>query len=250
MDISKYIRDPSKIHSILKKDKASGVMTCTKECKIYIPLSYASKRLLINENAISIVGIFMIAVEDKYYGVSIANAMMYITPTETNIVTVEQTDEQYMEFTFKAGTSITQSYNLIQEKTLIYHIYNAFCNRGHTPWYFNTMDMDRLFDTSKYHADVSFGVSRAVLELIQMTRLRSTKDRKKVYRHVVTRQDDIENPNLRCYVGLMSVGLSVKGTIPKITGSYDNEALVASINEPSTKEETMDNILWRQVPQQ
>ena len=119
MDIKNLIRDPSKIHECLT-ELSDGRLVAKKQLKIIIPVRFAECNLASIGAEVNIVGIFAIIRDDKYYGLSLVNAMIRIEPTST--MKIDINDVGHYEFTFEPGSTVMSSVNLVKTDTLVYRI--------------------------------------------------------------------------------------------------------------------------------
>src|SRR5690606_25517753 len=131
MDISQLIRNKAIVHDALVQD--GDKLLAKKGMKIYIPVRFSERNLAVIGSETSILGIFAIVVDDKYYAVSNALAMLRIEPTSTNTVTVG--DEDYFEFYFEAGSVVVADTQVVVDDTVAYYVYNEFIAKGRAPWY-------------------------------------------------------------------------------------------------------------------
>ena len=88
MDIRRLVRDSGKVHSALRYADDGSIVT-SRECRILIPERYVEKGMASIAADIYILGIFAIVVDDQYYGVSKAIAMMRIKPSLITTVKIE-----------------------------------------------------------------------------------------------------------------------------------------------------------------
>lgn len=241
MDVSKLKRDAAKVHAYLK-EAGDGSLITTKGCKIYIPSSYAECQLASVGNETHILGIFAIVVEDQYYGVSLANAMMRIEPSATNTVDVD--GSSYIEFYFEPGATVIPALELVKEDTLTYHIYDEFIAKGHVPWFISYIDLGNLFASAPYHAGVKLGANHAVLELIASVVARDPKDRTLYYRQTVKSMDEVLSrpPAL---IPFRSVTYGATNTTAKLMGAYFDEGLTSALVNPSQRTEKIEELLRR-----
>jgi len=239
MDHTQLIRDAKKIHAILK-NMDDGSVVCTKACKIYIPVRFTEQQMAFVGTETFISGIFAITVDDKYYGVSLANAMMRIDPNDTKKVMVDGT-ENYV-FSFVPGNKVIVNRNLEKTDTFIYYIYNEIIATGHVPWFFSYEDLSLLFSSSKYHAGMDVGASHVIPEMIAAAISRSPQDTTVYYRHTVKSKADLKN-NPPDFIALRNVIYGATNTTAKFMGAYFNDALVSAIVNPSEKVEPIENIL-------
>lgn len=241
MDWTRWKREPSKVRAALAEQPDGSVVTA-RGCKIYIPRRFVEKELAFIAAEIYIVGIYAIVVDDKFYGVSTANAMMRITPT--TISTVKFGDDSYFEFSFEAGSVVIADTMLIKSDTLVYKIFDEIIAKGHVPWYMGYEDLATLFDSSDYHAGVRLGPSHAVLEMFAAAIARDPEQRSKYYRHSITAQDD---PSVRppVVIPLRSLTYGATNTTAKLLGSYWNDGLTSALVQPAEKVERIEELLRR-----
>jgi hypothetical protein len=242
MEVSHLIRDLAKVHSAIKKISASGVskLIAVKPCKIYVPEQYLGTALGSIEGGVRIVGIFAIVVDDEYYGVSSACALVQLEPSTTNIVTVGS--EKYLEFSFGIGDTIISNTKLPRTKTLVYRIYNEFIAKGKIPWYINESDLCGLFYTSALHANADLQANSALLELIVTSMMRQKANKFKYYRH----DPKLLNLHVKppyAFIPLNSVAYNASNTTAKLLGGYFNEGLTSALVTPSERNETIETLL-------
>lgn len=241
MDIKRLVRDASKVHACLK-ELPDGRLVAVKECKIYVPSRFAERGLASIGIETHIVGIYAIVVEDIYYGISIVNAMMRIEPTSTIKIMIG--DEEYYEFYFRPGSTVTPSVNLVKTDTLVYKIYDEIIAKGRVPWYLGYPELGKLFDTAKYHAGANIGTNHEVTELIISMIARDPKDRHQYYRKTIkSLQDGIDNPP--AFIPLRSVTYAATNTLNKLAGSYFNEGVVSALVNPTDRTERIEALLRR-----
>lgn len=239
MDPKRLVRDPNKVQSVLKP-MGDGSIVCVKPCKIYIPCRFAEQQLAFVGSETQISGIFAIVVEDKYYGVSLVNAMMRIDPTDTKKVMVQ--DVENYEFSFAAGSKVILNRNLEKSDTFIYYIYNEIVATGHVPWFFSYEDLGRLFESGGRHAGMKVGASHVIPEMIAAAISRDHKDRTKYYRQVIKTKADLDQ-NPPEFIALRSVIYGATNTTAKLMGAYFDDGLTSALVNPSEKVEPIENLL-------
>lgn len=238
MDHRQYIHDGAKAQSYLREVEGDRLVT-TRGCKIVIPVRFAERGLAYVGIDTRIVGIFAIIVEDHYYGVSLANAMMRITPSSTNKVMYDE--DEYYEFTFDPGATVCPSLQLVKIDTLVYNIYDEILAKGRVPWYLSYEMMGKLFDTAKEHAGANIGQQQEVTELMVSIIARDEEDRTKYYRQVVA-----SNPNkLPAFIPLRSVAYAATNTLNKVAGSYARDGLISALVTPTERVERLEDLLRR-----
>ena len=241
MDWTRWKREPSKVLAALAEQPDGSVVT-SRGCKIYIPGRFVEKQLASIAAETYIVGIYAIVVDDKYYGVSTANAMMRITPS--TISTVKFNDDSYLEFSFEPGSVVIADTMLIKADTLVYKIFDEIIAKGHVPWYIGYEDLATLFDSADYHAGVRLGNSHAVLEMFAAAIARDPEQRAKYYRHSIQAQDDpVVRPPI--VIPLRSVTYGATNTTAKLLGSYWADGLTSALVNPAEKTERIEALLRR-----
>lgn len=236
MDIKQLKRDANAIHGIIYESE-SGQLIAKKACRIYIPARFAERKLAVIANEIRIVSIFAIVDDSNNYGVSCANAIMQITPTSTRVVKING-DDNY-EFSFKAGSIICPNINLVKKDILTYSIYDEIIAKGNVPWFFNDVDLCKLFSSAVYHAGVSLGPNNIAIELIAASITRRKGELPKYYRHVLKDNNDVEP----AFIPLRSIIYGPTNTTAKLMGAYFEEGVLSSLANPAQKPEAIETLL-------
>lgn len=238
MDISHLKRDADKVRSHLHFTETGAVYTDA-PCKIQIPERFTAKHLAVLGSDIFTIGFFPIIINDEYYAVNKTIAMMQITPSSTEQVIIN--DTPYYEFQFEPGDKVFASTALVVNDVLAFYMYDEFIARGNIPWCMNYYDMASMFDTAKEHADVNLG-GRAIIELITSTITRDPKDMTRLYRHVLTSEEDvIEKPPI--VIPFRSVIWNTTDTTSKLNGAYFPDAINSALVNPSESVELNEQLL-------
>ncbi len=236
MDFRQYIHDADKAKSYLAEVEGDRLVA-RKALKIVIPCRFAERGLAYVGINTRIIGIFAIIVEDQYYGVSLANAMMPITPSSTNKVMYDE--DEYYEFSFDAGATVCPSLQLVKIDTLVYNIYDEILSKGRVPWYLSYELMGQLFDTAKEHAGANIGQQQEVTELMVSLIARDPDNRIMYYRQVVA-QDPKRSP---VFIPLRSVAYAATNTLNKIAGSYAKDGMISALVTPTERVERLEALL-------
>lgn len=241
MDITKLIRNAKAVNSTLKELPNGSVVTA-KGCKIYVPVRYIERGLAQLGTDAYILGIYAITLDDQYYGVSLVNAMIPISPSTTNRIKLDGDD--YLEFVFSPGATVFRSTDLVKMDTLIYKIYDEFLALGHIPWFMKYEELGHIFDTAKEFAGANIGTNHEVTQLICSILARDPKDRTKYYRTIVNSQEElVTNPPV--FVPLKSVQYAATNTTTKLGGSYFSAGVVSALIDPSSRTERIEDLLLR-----
>lgn len=238
MDPSILIRDPEKVQSYLR-ELEDGRLVTTKGCKIYIPCRFEERDLASIGIETHIVGIYAMTVDDQYYAVSLVNARIRIEPTSTVRVTIH--GDEYYEFMFEPGATVTPSLDLVKTDTLVYKIYNEIFAKGRVPWYLGYSELAKIFDSAKEHADANIGVNQEVTELLVSIIARDPDNRHKYYRQRVKTPEDLKTPP--AFIALRSVTYAATNTLNKLAGSYARDGLVSALVNPTERVERIEELL-------
>lgn len=241
VDPKKLERNPAKVKAILSETKGGSIVT-SKPCKLYIPTRFQEKQLAFVGSEILVLGIYALVVEDKYYAVSLTNAMMRIEPATINTVLVD--DNEYYEFVFEAGDTVIANRNLVQTNTLPYHINDEIIAKGRIPWYLNYEDLGSLFDSASRYAGVSLGANDAVLEMIASAIARSPEDPRVFYRQYIKDKKQI-NEDAPTFIAFRNISYGATNTTAKLMGSYFETSLTSALVNPAEKVEDIEEILRR-----
>lgn len=239
MNPKELVRDAERIHGCLKELEDSRLVTTT-GCTIYIPSRFAERDLAEIGIETHICGVYAIVVEDKYYGVSLVNAMMRIEPSSTLKIDIDGTE--YFKFDFEPGSTVVSSTKLVKTDTLVYKIYDEIFSKGRVPWYVSYVDMGRLFDTAKKHAGANIGTNQEVTELLASMVARDPKDRHVYYRRIFKKAEDLVlNPP--AFIPLRSVAYAATNTTNRLAGSYFDEGLTSALVNPTDRVERIESLL-------
>ncbi len=240
MEASKYQRDAKRVQQALRRVKDS--LKVVSPLAVHIPKRYAVKELANVGSTVSIVGIFGIVVDDRYYGVSLVNAMMVLTPSNINTIIVD--DVEYYSLEFQPGDTFMPNVNLVKEGTLVYQIFDEIVAKGNTPWYLGYRDLGQLFDTALHHGGANLNTNHAILEMITAARARSPRDRTVFYRHQFkdTKQLEDKPPEI---IALRSVQDGASNTTAKLMGAYLDEGINSALVDPAERLERVEDLLRR-----
>lgn len=238
MSRPQWLRQPEQVQDNLIERADGGIYTKV-PCKIQVPKRYLERHLASIGAEVYILGFFAIIMEEAYYGVSITDAMMRITPSSTETVVIDGTE--YLEFHFDKGGKVIHSVELVKNDALTYYIYDEHVAKGRIPWYFNYFDLAKLFDTAELHAGIYLG-NRAVLDLIVSTIARNSQDMTQLYRHVLTRPQDIDT-NPPTIVPFKSVVWNTSDTTSKLIGAHFGDSVTSALVNPSERVERIEELL-------
>lgn len=239
MDIRKLIRSPERVKACVQ-ELPDHRLVAKKPVKIYIPARFTERNLASLGVETYIVGIYAMVVEDAYFASSTVNAMIRIEPTSVMRLLIE--DEEYIEFSFEAGSTIMSSTMLVKDAPLVYRICDEILMKGRVPWYIDYLQLGKLFKTAKKHAGANIGEHHEVGELLASAIARNAENRYEFYRTVVKSLDDIHRKP-PVFIPLRSVQYGATNTLNKLAGSYFNEGVVSALVSPATRTENIERVL-------
>jgi len=234
MDVLKLVRNASKIHAAMTR--RGKQLVAIKPLKIYVPEAYFGKFLGPSGETLKFVGIFGLTVEDKYFGVSMADAMIETDPSHRNIVEIEEV--KYMEFSYEPGDIIMTNVNIAQSGTFVYRIYYEMVANGKVPWYVQYRDHLTMFNTAKVHGGASLGVDNSILELLSAAMAKDPNDKTKYFRQSKPKAGD--EPVM---IALKSVAHGATNTTAKISGSNFQQGVTSALVSKSTTNESIEDLL-------
>lgn len=240
MQPSKLVRDASRVHACLA-ELPDGRVVAKKPVDIYIPARFEQKGLAYVGVETLIVGIYAIVVEDQFYGISLVNAMIRIEPTSTLRVMFD--GEEYLKFSFAAGSTVFADTQLVKIDTLTYLIYDEILAGAHVPWYLQYDDLSKIFDTAVYHAGANIGRNQEVTELIVSMMGRDPKDRTRYYRTVAKSVSAGGVGTKPVFIPMRNVQYGATNTTNKLAGSYFRDGLVSALNTPTDRVERIEGLL-------
>lgn len=214
MDVSRLKPNSTKVHESLYKTDDKRVITKV-GCAIYIPANYTSKGLAIIGDRVRTLGVFMIVLEDGSYGVSIATAMMNLTPTTVDTESLWGAD--YLKLTFAPGSQVIESTSLIKSKKLTNTIVDYFIDYGHCPPFMNYVTHAELISRTGYFNDLNLGSHQAVRDIVVAGISRSKKDIHEYYRHAIDNSAQLRETPRR--VPLRDIGLNTTSNLARLNGS-------------------------------
>jgi hypothetical protein len=239
MQPDKLVRNSKRVLEALT-ELPNGSVIANETVKIYVPNRFLEKGLAYVGVDTYILGIYAIVLEDKYYGVSLVNAMIPIDPSQTN--RLKWQDEVYLEFIFNKGATVFKSTDLVKTDVLTYRIYDEILSNGNIPWYVGYEELGHLFDTAQYHAGANIGANQEVTQLIASIVARDSKDRTKFYRSTITETSDLVN-HPPVFIPLKSVEYAATNTVNKLGGSYMSVGIVSALINPTERVERIEHLL-------
>lgn len=239
MDIKSLTRNADVVHAALA-ETPDGQLIALKPCKVYIPSRFTERKLAVVSDEIRILALFAIVVDDKYYAVSSAPALMEIKPSSMTLTTIE--GDEYYEFSFEKGACLCPSIDLLRDNTLPYFIYDEIIAKGHVPWYLSYTDLGKLMTDTAYHCDFVASASNAPIEMIAASITRDPKDYTRYYRHVI---DSIaeETKKPPAFIAFRNIIYGATNTTAKLMGSYLDDGVLSALVNPSEKTEGVETLL-------
>ncbi len=239
MNPGALIRDKDRVLGCLR-ELPNNTLVALKDIKIQCPQRFAEHGLAKIDVETKVVGILAYIVEDKYYAVTLVNAMIQLSPTETNRIMINGVP--YYEFFFAKGSTVIPNLNLVKQDTLVYNIFDEFLSKGRIPWYIDYFDLGRILSTAKKYAGTNLAENQEVLELIVSMISRVPDDRTKYYRSSIKSLKDIqERPPI--FTPLRSVRYGATNTTNKLAGAHFSDGLTSALIDPAERVERIEGIL-------
>lgn len=232
------VRDPGYVKKHWHEQEDGSVIT-SKPCRILVPERYTTRHLASIGTEVYILGFFGVIMDEKVYAVSRTCAQIRITPSSTD--RIDMNGMSFMEFKFYAGDQVFYSTDLVQNDVLTYYIYDEHVAKGNIPWYFNYIDMAKMFDTAQEFAGVRLG-NKVVMELILSTMARNSKDLAQLYRHIINDDTDLVN-NPPTIIAFRSVIWNVSDTTSKIIGANFGDSITSAVVNPNESLERIEELL-------
>lgn len=238
MKSSEFHRDGDKVTASLK-ELGNTLVTLT-GCKVYFPVSFENYKLAAFDGSdIKVLGAFIIALEDKSYGLVNVNTKMSLTPSEVNTVPIN--GDMYYELVFDKGSTVSDNLECLKDDVLTYYIYNYFVGKGLVPWYFTYNDLCHLFDTADEYANAKVGSNPEIIGLMMSIITRDMKNRTIPYRQVVKTLNDTVNPPV--FIPISSIEFGATNTLNKLGGNYFDKGVASALVTPTESVELIESII-------
>lgn len=241
MQSNQFVRNSPRVHKALKV-LPNGSLVCIEPVKIYVPSRFTEQGLAELGSQTYISGLYAMVVDKVQFASSTVNAMIEITPSSIGTITID--GDEYLEFSFDAGSVVMPNLKPVKNKTFVYNIYSELFAKGRVPWYLGYLQMGRIFDTAKKHAGADVGDSHEITELLNSIVARDATNRHHFYRSSVKTLNDL-NTSPPAYISMRSIQYAMSTTLDRIGGSYFSEGVVSALVNPSEKEGRMSEILRR-----
>lgn len=240
MDIRNLKRDPDRVKANLLV--RGNEMVAKVPCKIIIPARFIERGLGTLEPEVYTVTIYALVMEDKYYAVTLAPAMMRLTPSDIEHVSID--DEPHIAFHFDKGAVICPQLNLVKRNELIYYVYNELTAKGNVPWYVSYNDMAIPYENAPRFANATIGANPAIMQMVVSSVARKATDKAVQYRHAVRTMQDIQKVE-PVIIALRSIIWGPTNTLARVVGTHFKEGLATALVNPSEKLEPIEDMLRR-----
>lgn len=235
MDLKDYTRNAAPVLSGLKE--LEGKLITTKALKMYLPRTFEDKRMIVLGNEMYVVGLYMLATDDRHYAVSLTTAMMRTEPSSINTVYMDGV-EMY-ELQYEPGDEVISDLNLVVNGKLIYSIYDEIFSLGRVPPYLSYQDIGRIFESAPKHANVNLASTPTILQMLAAAISRDPEN-PMVYFRQVTNGKDLDTAK---YVSLKSSTHSATNTTARLMGAYFSDNLTTALVHPAEREENVERLL-------
>lgn len=240
MDVTTLKHDARKVLDKIHTAEDGKVSISKGDLKIMFPKHYVNGKLGHIDSRFNVVGMYAIILDDKYYAVSLANAVMPLVPDEINVTVVDQAE--YYVLGFPAGSVICPDLDLVKNNQLIYQIDYDIGSLGKTPWYLNTELMCRMFDTAKEYADVDLMASPAILDITIASRARDPENLLHYRKEDYKTQADFGKLKVT-FVPQKAVAFTATNTSARLLGPWLPDGIMSAMVQPSVENELIEDIL-------
>lgn len=231
-------RNAAAVHKGLKK-LPNGQTVALKPCKIYIPKRFLDVNLAVISEHVEMVAIYAI-VMDGNYGVSLTNALVKSKPSSTRVEKID--DVEYMVFSYEKGDVVLMDDKVVTLDTLVYYIWSEVLDKGKVPWYVDEKDRTLCLMTAKSHANVKMGANYSLIEMICAVCTRVDSDRTVQWRYQLNKKGGVGKAEA-ISIGLRNIQYTVETDLARISGSYPEIGLMASIARPASPPEGLEKII-------
>lgn len=234
----KLTRDAGSILGNLQ-ELPNGRVIAKKDIVITFPVRFRDIGLAVIGKTSFVYGLFAMIVGEKY---ALMNMNGYIELGEA-IINIELIGEiEYYTFTYKAGSTVIMTKEIVARSNLIYTAIDEFVFKGKVPWYVGYDDMGRIFETAQAYAGTRARIIPSMMEFLAAYIGRNREDRTKFIREGAKSYADFSDSKI-AWVPLRSVFYSAPGTVNKLAGAYFQDGVVSALVNPSNKVESVEAIL-------
>lgn len=240
MDISNLKREPQKVRETFMENKNHELITKT-GCTIYVPANYTEKGLGFIAAEVSILGIFMVVIKGGYYAVSDkATSMITLGPCLIDTVKMGPDEEEYLKFEFEPGAVVMKTTLLVKDKKLTNAVLDYFVDFGHSPWFFNYLDLAELLRETPHFNDIKLGGGQPVYDMIVAPLARTPKDITSYYRHFIKSEDEIYKRPL--FVPTRDIALTTTSNLASLNGSELQRGIKAALTREVDRSEPLEEL--------
>lgn len=235
-----YKRNPEALKKNFSVNSAKQVI-CLNSCYIQVPMFFFDQGLGKLGSDISIYGCFPVIMEDGQYGLVNVTAMFSISPTTTNVKTID--GMEYYEFFFEKDSVIFKTTGLLSQSKIIYDPFQNFLFMGRVPWYVTYDDHGRLFDTAVKFADFKALRNPEVMEFLTAMCARKANSMSSDFlRNIIQNYSEGDVGSVE-FVPMGSVIATVRSSLNKISGAYAQDGIISAIVSPYDKVGTIEKIV-------
>lgn len=239
MDISKVRWDAAAVMSTLKSLPNGRVMTTT-GCKIHVPESFRGHDLMTMGAEISVLGYFVILLDDGRAARNMTPSMFRMRPATVQLV--EVAGKSYYELTFAKGTSVIESREIFIDDIIIFSIFDEILASGRIPWYYDYDDMGRIFKNLPKYTKRQLVPTISIGEMFIAQTCRLVSDRTVPLRMEAGKGNKLKHPYE--FVALRNVQFGANDTLSKIAGARaQTDGFDGAIVNPTESVKPMESLL-------
>lgn len=239
MDITKAIRNPTRVHNDLFK---KGNELCTKSgCWIYFPAGYTTKDLAHISTTVTALATFVITTDHKTYGAASSTAMAQFMPTI--VEDVEINGVPYYRMEFEAGSAVMRNVFLLREKPIVYNVMSYIYDYGNVPFWFNAKDHAELVSDTRYWNDFTVFKDQITADVYAAHLQRNPNKVSEFMRHTIKKVADLSV--LPTFLALRAGPANKTSRLAKLADVNLNRGIRHALLEEPIRPEPLEQLYMR-----
>ena len=232
-----HIKD---ISPFMETDPKTGKVTFIGETlEIRIPQRYEVYDLLMIEDKVTSLAVFDMIIDGKFQTTLNLLATITISPSDQGTMTYDNVP--YLVLFLNKGDVFMQTSDLVRNPGIVYAMWIEFVTQGKLLYTYKYDDLAMMFDQVRLCCGRGLGVGRSIFEAVMAFLCRDPQNVFVPYR-LSKRDKPFE------FIALRDVSNAPTGTMARLTGSYFDDALTASLRYEITEHQPYEDIL-RNNPQ-
>lgn len=236
MDIDKLVRDTGRVKRALKKLPDLSVIAL-EPLSVHIPKKYVESGLASVTDTVKSMGMFGIVTNDGHYCCFQAQADVVLKPSNIREATID--DVKYIILEFEPGDTVIDSLRIPIDNHINYVFFIEFVRYARLGWYYNDMELSKLFDNTKFITKREVGATPQTFRVLIAIMMRDPDNVERPYRY----SEAIKKGIPPIVVGLNNIGMLIEGTFNKLTHGYLKEKTISAILNPQDRVTDTEKII-------